>query len=106
MAGPYDETIIQKKGYITINEPSCGSGTMVIAAAWAMQQRNMEYQRNALFIAQDIDIRCVWMAYIQFCLYRIPAVVIHGNTLTCEEWSRWYTPYFWKLIGGKKSESI
>ena len=106
MAGPYDESIIQKKGYITINEPSCGSGTMVIAAAWAMQQRNMEYQKNALFIAQDIDIRCVWMAYIQFCLYRIPAVVIHGNTLTCEEWSRWYTSYFWKLIGGKKSESI
>jgi hypothetical protein len=32
------------------------------------------------------------MAYIQLSLYGIPAMVIHGNTLTMEEWDRWYTP--------------
>ena len=32
------------------------------------------------------------MAYIQLSLYGIPAVVIHGNTLTMETWSHWYTP--------------
>lgn len=106
MAVPDEETVIRGKGSITINEPSCGSGAMVIATAWAMQQRKIDYQKNVLFIAQDIDIRCVWMTYIQLCLYHIPAVVIHGNTLTCEEWSRWHTPYFWKLIGEKKDESV
>lgn len=78
---------------VTINEPACGSGTMVIGAVWAMQRKGIDYRRKSFFVAQDIDIRCVWMAYIQLSLYGIPAVVIHGNTLTVEEWSHWYTPY-------------
>ena len=77
---------------ITINEPSCGSGAMVIGAVWAMKRKEFDFQHKSFFVAQDIDIRCVWMAYIQLSLYRIPAVVIHGNTLTMEEWDRWYTP--------------
>lgn len=81
-----------QEGPITINEPTCGSGTMVIGAVWVMQRKGIDYRRKSFFVAQDIDIRCVWMAYIQLSLYRIPAVVIHGNTLTVEEWSHWYTP--------------
>ena len=81
-----------KDGPITINEPTCGSGTMVIGAVWAMQRKGIDYRRKSFFVAQDIDIRCVWMAYIQLSLYGIPAVVIHGNTLTMETWSQWYTP--------------
>jgi len=34
------------------------------------------------------------MAYVQLSLYGIPAVVIHGNTLTLDEWSHWYTPLY------------
>lgn len=82
----------EQDGIITVNEPTCGSGTMVIGAIWVMQCKGFDYQHKALFIAQDIDIRCVWMAYIQLCLYKIPAVVIHGNTLTLEAWSQWFTP--------------
>lgn len=85
------EDIPKEKGYVTINEPTCGSGTMICGAVWAMQKNGFDYQRKSLFIAQDIDIRCVWMTYIQCCLYRIPVVVIHGNTLTQEEWSYWYS---------------
>lgn len=85
---PVDES----KDFITINEPTCGSGTMVIGVIWAMLQKKFDYQSKSLFIAQDIDIRCVWMTYIQLTLYKVPAVIIHGNTLTLEEWSRWYTP--------------
>lgn len=89
---PVDE-FTDKEKPVTINEPTCGSGTMIIGAIWAMQRQNFDYRHKAFFVAQDIDIRCVWMAYIQLSLYGIPAVVIHGNTLTVEEWSRWYTPY-------------
>ena len=88
---PSDE-LSAKDGPITINEPTCGSGTMVIGAIWAMQRKEFDYRHNTFFVAQDIDIRCVWMAYIQLSLYGIPAMVIHGNTLTMEEWDRWYTP--------------
>lgn len=92
IVNPVDE-FAGKDGPVTINEPTCGSGTMVIGAVWAMKRKNFDFQRKSFFVAQDIDIRCVWMAYIQLSLYGIPAVVIHGNTLTMEEWSRWYTPY-------------
>ena len=81
-----------KEGPVTINEPTCGSGTMVIGAVWAMQRSGIDFRRKSFFVAQDIDIRCVWMAYIQLSLYGIPAVVVHGNTLTMETWSHWYTP--------------
>lgn len=82
-----------KEDPILINEPTCDSGAMVIGAVWAMKQQNFDFRRKSFFVAQDIDIRCVWMTYIQLSLYGIPAVVIHGNTLAMEEWSRWYTPY-------------
>lgn len=82
---------------ILINEPTCGSGTMVIASAWSMLRKGIDYTTRCLFVAEDIDIRCVWMTYIQLTLYRIPAIIIHGNTLTAEEWDRWYTPYFYCL---------
>lgn len=98
LVNPVDEDTVKQNGYITINEPTCGSGTMVIGAIWAMKQSSFDYRSKSFFVAQDIDIRCVWMAYIQLCLYQIPAVVIHGNTLTMEEWSRWYTPYAFSVL--------
>lgn len=89
---PTDEASVGEKGYMTIGEPACGSGAMIIGAVWSMLRNNFDYQQKSFFVAHDIDIRCVWMAYIQLSLYKIPALVIHGNSLTDEEWSRWYTP--------------
>ena len=73
-------------------EPACGSGATILGAVWAMRQKHIDCMRNSFFVAQDVDIRCVWMTYIQLSLYKVPAVVIHGNTLTGHEWERWYTP--------------
>ena len=89
---PPDE-LSTKDGPVTINEPACGSGAMAIGAIWSMQRQEFDYRHNTFFVMQDIDIRCVWMAYLQLSLYGVPAVVIHGNTLTMEAWDRWYTPY-------------
>ena len=80
-------------GPVTISEPACGSGTLILGSVWVMQKQKFDFQHKSFFVAQDIDIRCVWMAYIQLSLYGIPAVVIHGNTMNMEEWDRWYTPY-------------
>lgn len=85
---------------ITLNEPTCGSGTMVIAAAWAMNNCGKDYSKKLLAIAQDIDIRCVWMSYIQLSLYKIPAVIAHGNSLTEEVWAKWYTASYSDVARG------
>ncbi len=96
------EKIIEERGYITVGEPCVGSGAMVLGMANALENRGYNYQKHMVVTATDIDLKCVHMAYIQFSLYGIPAVVIHGNTLTNEKWSRWYTPmYAWNRVGGK-----
>ena len=89
-----------KNGVFTLNEPTCGSGTMVIAVACTMLYNGEDPSKNLLVQAQDIDIRCVWMAYIQLSLYNIPAVIQHENTLTMEVWGKWYTANYWNIVGG------
>ncbi|MFC3875549.1 hypothetical protein [Neisseria musculi] len=42
-------------------------------------------------VGADIDILCVQMCFIQCQLYRIPAKIVHGNSLTREFWSAWCT---------------
>lgn len=60
--------------------------------------KNVNHCSQIVVTGVDIDLKCVHMAYLQLSLYGIPAVIIHGNTLTCEEWSRWYTPSY--IMGG------
>lgn len=88
------EEAIAKQGYVSVCEPCVGSGGMVIGFAAAMANNKLDYQRQMCITACDIDIKCVHMAYLQLSLYGIPAVVIHGNSLTMEEWSTWYTPMY------------
>ena len=84
--------IIRDRGFLTMAEPACGSGVMVTSMCKAMAKHNLNYQTQLLVTATDIDIICVYMTYVQLSLYGVPAVVIHGDTLTLDEWSRWYTP--------------
>lgn len=105
--GGHDK-VIEEKGYVSVCEPACGSGTMILSFAKALMNEKYNYNRQMVATATDVDIKCVHMAYIQLSLYGIPAVVIHGNTLTLEEWSRWYTPVYitdnwlWRQTCGNK----
>ena len=89
---------LSQKGYVSVCEPCVGSGGMVLGFANAMYRNKMNYNNQMVAYCCDIDIKCVHMAYLQLSLYGIPAVIIHGNSLTNEEWSRWYTPVY--MING------
>ena len=91
--GNQDENIA-KKGYITVCEPCVGSGAMIFGIANAMGSNKYNYTKQMVVTATDIDPKCVYMSYLQFSLYGIPAVVIHGDTIAMKEWSRWYTPVY------------
>ena len=87
---------LQEKPYITVTDPCIGSGRMLLAYAKEMQDAGHNYCEKMVGMAVDIDATCVYMSYIQLSMYGVPAVVIHGNSITVEEWSRWYTPaYVW-----------
>lgn len=93
-AGNVASEAISNKGYLSVCEPCVGSGGMVLGFAKAMHKNNMNYCDQMVAYCCDIDIKCVHMAYLQLSLYGIPAVIIHGNSLTLEEWSKWYTPVY------------
>lgn len=67
---------------ITINEPSCGAGGMIIAAAAVLKDRGINYQRCLNVVAQDLDWKAVYMCYVQLSLLGIRAVVVQGDTLS------------------------
>jgi type I restriction-modification system DNA methylase subunit len=85
---------VDRKGYISINDPTCGGGALLIAAAEVMHTKDVNYQQNALFIAQDVDPVAAQMCYIQMSLLGMAGYVIVGNTLTAEfeNYDCWYTP--------------
>lgn len=70
------------KERITLNEPSCGAGGMVIAAAAVLRERGINYQRCLDVVAQDLDWKGVYMCYVQLSLLGIRAVVAQGDTLS------------------------
>lgn len=88
------EDKIKENEFIRVSEPACGSGAMVLGFANAMKEKKFNYNTQLVVTATDVDLKCVHMCYLQLSLYGIPAVIIHGNTLTVEEWSRWYTPVY------------
>ena len=83
------------KDVITANDPCCGAGGLMIALADELARKNVSVSDRLVVVAQDIDQRCVHMAYIQFSLMGIPAVVMKGNSLTQEYTDIWKTPAYY-----------
>lgn len=89
---------VAAQGFVTLQEPACGSGAMVIAAADAMLAAGLNYQQSMHATLVDVDPKCVHMAYVQLSLLHVPAIVVLGNTLSLEVRSQWFTPAH--IMGG------
>lgn len=84
-----------KGGKYVLNEPSCGGGGMIIAAAAALKDAGIDYQLVMDVTAQDLDWKGVYMCYLQLGLLGISATCIQGDTLsgqTADHMHRLYTP--------------
>lgn len=90
--------LVKEKGFITVMEPASGGGALIIALANELKDLGLNYQQTMVVEAADLDIKAVYMSYIQFSLLGIPAVVFHRNTLTMETYSAWKTPAY--ILGG------
>lgn len=75
---------IAKTGYVTIEERCCGSGALVFGALNALLDMKINPCQFARVRASDVDERCLRMAFIQFSLYGIPAVVEKRDALSDE----------------------
>lgn len=88
------EEKIKENGFITFNEPSVGGGAMAIAVAQVLKEKGFNPQQHLKVTCQDLDIKSVYMAYIQLSLLGIPAQVCHANTLSLEVFDVWETPFY------------
>lgn len=88
------DSCIQRKGYVTCQEPACGSGRMLLALVDEMY--NLDHDpRVCLFIeAIDTNRDMFNMTYAQLSWLDLPALVIHGNTLSMEMFEFRYTPQY------------
>lgn len=82
------------KGYVSVNDCSCGAGSMIIGYAMMLESLGYKYQKHLLAFAEDLDEIAVAMTYIQLSLLGIPAIVRQQDTLTEEVFDTWYTPAF------------
>ena len=76
---------------LTINEPSCGGGGMIIAACKVLHDNGVNFQKRLRVVAQDLDWKGVYMTYLQLSLIGCNAIVVQGDTL-CEPYDLSRTP--------------
>jgi len=83
---------IKREGWMTLDEPACGSAGMVIAFAYWMAEKGLNPSEQLYATCTDIDPMVSDMAFIQLALLGIPAKVVTGNTLTLQVSRVRYTP--------------
>ena len=94
---------------ITIAEPTCGAGGLIVASIDVLKDAGVNYAWNVFVDCGDIDSRCVHMTYLTLSLLGVPAVVRKGDALSLDYSETWYTPAYifaWphfksRLRGGK-----
>ncbi len=74
------------EGPITVCEPACGAGAMILSLA---QICPPQVRRRLRVTAIDINRTACDMAFINTTLWGIPTRVIHGNALSMECWAAW-----------------
>lgn len=99
---------VKEKGYITIHDSCCGSGTLLISSANTIKAKlakeGMNYQNHLLVTAQDIDMTVALMCYIQLSLLGIAGYIKVRDSLTdpitAEDTSEnyWFTPMYFSDI--------
>jgi type I restriction-modification system DNA methylase subunit len=78
--------LLREKPFIMLSEPACGVGGMMLAANQVLRDHDVRIERQAHWVAVDVDARAIHGAYIQTTLTGASATIIHGNSLTLEQW--------------------
>lgn len=105
------EEKIERRGWVSVNDPACGAGALLVAFANECRLQNVNYQTSVLFVAQDIDYIVGCMCYIQLSLLGCPGYVviadsilnpctgIDGNPLVPTPGENvWYTPMYFRDV--------
>lgn len=81
-----------KAPFITLSEPACGAGGMVLAFVNVMISEGMNPAERLWVQCIDVDRLAALMCFVQLSLWNVPAEVLVGNTLSMEMRERFCTP--------------
>jgi len=87
-----DQLLAEGRPFITLSEPACGAGGMVLAVVKTLIEAGYDPARALWVQAWDIDRLAALMAYVQLSLWNVPAEIVVGNTLSLEVREVWFTP--------------
>ncbi len=101
--------VIQEGKPVTINEPCCGSGGMVLALAKLFSPVVLESEESYVdllrFTCQDINPIGVDMCFINTSLWGIPAVMVWGDTLRMTVNKVWSNVH-WLRVGEDQRQAF
>ncbi len=80
------------KPFLTLSEPACGAGGMVLAFVKVMLKHQHNPAERLWVQCIDVDRLAALMCYVQLSLWNVPAEIIVGNTLSLEVRETWSTP--------------
>lgn len=88
------EKTLETQDYITLSEPACGAGGMILAVINHMISKGINPAHRVFVEAIDIDRTAALMCYIQLSLWNVPAEIIVGDCLRMEYREHWFTPAY------------
>jgi len=102
---------IEQEGWISVCDPACGAGALLVAFANECKRQKINYQTSVLFVAQDVDFLAGCMCYIQLSLLGCPGYVVVDDTIKNPIQSYdlkglvpvdgpnvWYTPMYFRDV--------
>lgn len=102
---------VKDKGWYCIYDCACGGGAMLIAGC---EQANNEFHRldwrnHVMCNANDIDIVCCCMCYVQLSLIGVAGIVTQSDALkqACVDWYKepekvWFTPMYFSEVWSQR----
>lgn len=100
---------IEQKGFVSVLDPACGAGALLVAFANDCLRKDINYQTSVLFVAQDIDYLVGCMCYLQLSILGCAGYVKIGDSLAnpttshdprglipVDDGNIWYTPFFFR----------
>jgi type I restriction-modification system DNA methylase subunit len=92
----------QDLSFITLCEPACGAGGMVLAFVKVLIDKGHNPAQRLWVQCQDIDRTAALMCYLQLSLWHVAGCVIVGDTLAGERREMLYTPAHYLGRWGRK----
>lgn len=81
-----------KRGFFTVSEPACGSGAMLLALADEVRRQGFDPAEVMYAEATDLSNTAFRLGFLSLALAGIPALVIHGDSMTGKIFERCLTP--------------